>query len=239
MFRTPQRGVLLSAAGLLAIALGALFLQAPDTVYGFNSWLTAAKTQYPAIAGSQLDGCALCHSSATDLSFNPYGTAFAGAGHSFSAIELLDSDGDGATNIAEIRALTFPGNAGSRPSVPTATPTRVPPTATPTRVPPTATPTTVPPTATPTRVPPLLTPTYCPANGNAYQGTADCDAHRCPPTATPTRVPRLLRPPASRRRLRPPGCPRPRRPREYPRPRLRPGLHRRLLPPPSVRRRPL
>ena len=35
---------------------------------------------------------------------------------SYSAIENSDSDGDGFTNIVEIRALTFPGNANSRPS---------------------------------------------------------------------------------------------------------------------------
>jgi hypothetical protein len=35
----------------------------------------------------------------------------------FTAIESLDSDGDGFTNLEELNALTFPGNAGDAPAV--------------------------------------------------------------------------------------------------------------------------
>lgn len=127
--------------------------QAP--VQAKSNYLTAFRNTYPAITGSQLDSCSTCHSGIPNL--NSYGDAYRNYGHSFPAIEPLDSDGDGFTNLEEILALTLPGDASSKPGTsPTATPTTVPVTAT--TVP--ATPTSVPPTPT--------TPPGPPASGE-YQ----------------------------------------------------------------------
>ncbi len=70
--------------------------------------------------GTRLDTCTTCHTSPP--SFNNYGTDLANSGINFTAIELLDSDGDGFSNIDEIHNLTFPGNSSDFPS------TVVPPT---------------------------------------------------------------------------------------------------------------
>ena len=85
-------------------------------------------------AGTRLDTCNTCH--ITGRSTNPYGThlkseisrvmnpeaealtdeqflnALRGA---LRGIEELDSDGDGYSNLAEIKALTFPGDPGDHP----------------------------------------------------------------------------------------------------------------------------
>ncbi len=47
---------------------------------------------------------------------------FDNASHNFTAIEPLDSDGDGFINIDEIHNLTFPGNASDHPTTVTPTP---------------------------------------------------------------------------------------------------------------------
>ncbi|MEA2079858.1 MAG: hypothetical protein U9P00_08380, partial [Pseudomonadota bacterium] len=66
-----------------------------------------------------LDSCLVCHTSTTGGARNSYGTDFetAKTGNTtdevmtaLGAIESLDSDGDGILNIAEINALTFPGD---------------------------------------------------------------------------------------------------------------------------------
>jgi hypothetical protein len=41
---------------------------------------------------------------------NPYGDDFLNGGDDFAAIENLDSDSDGFTNIKEISERTFPGS---------------------------------------------------------------------------------------------------------------------------------
>jgi len=76
--------------------------------------LADARAQYPHITGTRLDNCSLCHTSAP--AFNPYGAAFDAAGQNFGAIESADSDGDGFSNIVEITALTFPGDASDKPA---------------------------------------------------------------------------------------------------------------------------
>jgi len=62
--------------------------------------------------GSKLDSCLTCHQSqaAAKENLNPYGTDFAGANHDFGAIEAKDSDGDGVSNLDEIKKGTFPGD---------------------------------------------------------------------------------------------------------------------------------
>ncbi|MRR52453.1 MAG: hypothetical protein EG825_16365, partial [Rhodocyclaceae bacterium] len=53
---------------------------------------------------------------------NAYAIDYAAAGHNFTAIENLDSDGDGFTNIVEINARTFPGDPTSHPAADTTPP---------------------------------------------------------------------------------------------------------------------
>jgi hypothetical protein len=100
--------------------LGTLFIMAlifaSDTgVYASSPYLSTFNNTY-GTSTSKLNTCSLCHTSVPYL--NPYGTDFLNNGHNFQAIEPLDSDGDGSTNIVEIEARTFPGDPTSIPSTP-------------------------------------------------------------------------------------------------------------------------
>ncbi len=175
---------LLGIGVLITLGVGLLLGGNQQSVHASTSWWLKAESQYPAIVGTTLDNCSLCHTSAPSL--NPYGMDFAKYAHDFSAIENLDSDKDGYTNVVEIRALTFPGDSASFPAPSaTSTPTKAPPTATRTRtpIPPTATPTKIPPTPTRTQtpLPPSATPTNVPP-------TATRPPTSVPPSATPTKV---------------------------------------------------
>ena len=100
---------------------------------------------YPFAKSTKLDDCALCHKSGKIgsktygscdychqiyktqephgdilLTLNSYGTAYRDAGatpEAIKAIEALNSDGDAYTNIQEIQALTFPGDAKDYPGL--------------------------------------------------------------------------------------------------------------------------
>ncbi|MDQ7820795.1 MAG: hypothetical protein QN173_08550 [Armatimonadota bacterium] len=67
-------------------------------------------------------GCLICHTATPPTKeVNPYGADLAKQGKTraeaaFRAIEKLDSDKDGFTNIAEIQAGTLPGDPTSRPA---------------------------------------------------------------------------------------------------------------------------
>jgi len=106
-----------------------------------NNFLTV----YPFAKSTKLDDCALCHKGGTIgkntygscdychhtyglqpphgdilLTLNPYGLAYDNAGRSQNALVSIqgsDSDGDGYTNIAEINALTFPGDPKDYPGL--------------------------------------------------------------------------------------------------------------------------
>jgi hypothetical protein len=67
--------------------------------------------------GSKLDSCLTCHSQLAGGkdAMNPYGTDFGAANYDFGAIEAKDSDGDGVTNIDEIKAESFPGDPNDKP----------------------------------------------------------------------------------------------------------------------------
>jgi len=113
---------------------GAAFLgERQPPVQAKSNYLTAFVAAYPHTAASALNSCSVCHTSIPQL--NSYGHDYQSHGRNFDAIELLDSDGDGYTNLEEIQALTFPGDANSYPSTPP-TPTPSPsPTSTPTSTP--------------------------------------------------------------------------------------------------------
>lgn len=167
------------SASITAI-LGYLSFSPITVVEANTSDITSARSRYPALAGSRIDSCSLCHTSSIP-SLNSYGAAYKAAGRSLAAlaaIENQDSDRDGFTNLAEISAFFFPGDPNDRPATATATsapPTPLPPTPTqpapptPTQpAPPTATlppptptqpaPTDIPPTSQPTD-PPVIDPT--------------------------------------------------------------------------------
>ncbi len=189
--RMIQRGArMLGIAILLGVGAGIALMKLQKAQASY-SWLLAAEAQYPAIVGTPLDSCNLCHTST--LALNSYGSDFGTNGHSFTAIENLDSDGDGFLNLAEINAHTFPGDINSHPATaPTATPTKTQmPSATPTN---TRTPTTAPTstrtsTATPTNTQtststPTNTPTPTAAATNTPTATATPTGTKILPTAT-------------------------------------------------------
>ena len=67
--------------------------------------------------GTKLEGCQTCHTDPNGgaENINPYGADFGKNSHDFGAIEPLDSDGDGVSNINEIKAGSFPGDPKDKP----------------------------------------------------------------------------------------------------------------------------
>ena len=100
---------------VLAFVLGMAGLAAANNG-AFNSF----NTHYP---GKSYNCTTLCHNG-NPPNMNPYGAALLANGATansvsaatFTAVEPLDSDGDGFTNLAEITAGTYPGNPASHPA---------------------------------------------------------------------------------------------------------------------------
>lgn len=67
-------------------------------------------SKYPATAETKLDRCELCHMPVVKDFLNSYGLALRDAKLDFLAVEGVDSDGDGVTNIEEIKAGELPGS---------------------------------------------------------------------------------------------------------------------------------
>jgi len=100
------------------IAFVTMVLLAPQ-VMARPSYLSTFESTYPAAAGSRIDACNLCHNSPEGGDArNSYGLSYASSGRNFAAIENTDSDGDGYTNLQEIKSLTFPGDAKDHPTTP-------------------------------------------------------------------------------------------------------------------------
>src|SRR5262245_25868534 len=185
IYRVPN-SVLCLATALVTSALA----YTAEPAHALPAYLTSFEQRYPAAVGSRIDACGLCHTAAIP-ELNPYGMAFQGSGHDFAAIEAEDSDGDGFSNLAEIMALTFPGDPADTPA-PVDTPTETPlaETATPTSTALASTPTATPsgavietPTATPSGAP-IQTPTATPSGSLVQTPTNTSGAG----TATPTRT---------------------------------------------------
>jgi hypothetical protein len=147
--------------GLRSIVMLLAIICVAGIAYAKSGYLTDFTATYGASAGGS---CLTCHTSGSTR--NAYGSAFGSANHVFAAIEGLDSDGDGFTNIAEINAGTFPGDAASHPAP---TPPPPPPAPAPTPTPAPAPAPTPAPAPAPTPAPaPAPTPAPAPApSGNS------------------------------------------------------------------------
>ena len=86
----------------------------------FSSYLSSFNTTY-GTSSTALNTCNLCHPGGNTSTFTSYANDYAANGHNFKTIESLDSDKDGATNLVEIQARTFPGDAKSKPAAPAVT----------------------------------------------------------------------------------------------------------------------
>ncbi len=102
-------------SSVIALAMGVASIAAARSNY-----VTDFNTAYGTIAGTSYS-CSVCHT--TTPALNSYGTDFASTtvpshtAHVFdAAFGTRDSDGDGFSNLDEIRAGTFPGNSGSKPA---------------------------------------------------------------------------------------------------------------------------
>ncbi|MDQ5986561.1 MAG: hypothetical protein CSYNP_02291 [Syntrophus sp. SKADARSKE-3] len=109
--------------GIWICALLIIFLV--GSASALPTYLASFNTQY-GTSSTVLNTCNLCHVGGNTAVLNSYASAFAAAGHNFAAIENLDSDGDGFTNIQEINARTFPGDATSFPVPPVVTVFNIP-----------------------------------------------------------------------------------------------------------------
>lgn len=81
-------------------------------IFATQSYLSVFTSTYPSVRGSQLESCATCHSPVKADFLNAYGLDLRDKGKNlnFKAIEALDSDEDGKSNIQEIKAEMYPGS---------------------------------------------------------------------------------------------------------------------------------
>ncbi len=125
-FPEPHRGgrgrLRVLAVTLVGAALGWYFLW--GAAAEATSSIKSQFNQRYGTQGSRLDTCKTCHTTANDAEhLNPYGRDLASRNVDFAAVEPLDSDGDGAKNIDEINARTFPGDPSDKPgAAPSPTP---------------------------------------------------------------------------------------------------------------------
>jgi hypothetical protein len=109
--------VLMALFGIVAVATIILFTRLTTTSAAPGD-LASAEGRYPAMVGSRIDTCSLCHLGSPPT-LNTYGADYKAHGRNaaaIAAIESLDSDGDGFNNLHEIQALSFPGNGNDIPA---------------------------------------------------------------------------------------------------------------------------
>ncbi|MDF1597850.1 MAG: c-type cytochrome [Acidimicrobiia bacterium] len=101
----------LVVGSLLVLGEGAAAEDAED-------FLPAFRIAYPDAAGTRLDTCSLCHFTNSEGKWdeNQFADDFDEADKDFVAVQNLDSDGDGYTNLQEIQAGTFPGAGADNPA---------------------------------------------------------------------------------------------------------------------------
>ena len=95
------------------------------TITAFGSGIADAKSSdldnfTGRYGDSAISNCSLCHPGYNTKQFNEYATAYIANGRSPAALALIeshDSDQDKFTNIVEINAGTYPGDAASVPDV--------------------------------------------------------------------------------------------------------------------------
>jgi hypothetical protein len=100
--------------GAVLLIIGGVIV--PNFAQAKSSFLSAMMSQYPQAANSKLNSCVTCHPGDNPNQFNNYANDYRNSGHNFSAIEQLDSDGDGVINLDEINAQTYPGDASDTPA---------------------------------------------------------------------------------------------------------------------------
>jgi hypothetical protein len=105
MVRGVHRSV---AAVIVLVTAGSL------TAYAQPRFLRQFTSKYPHVANTKLGDCATCHAKQPG-SLNAYGKALRDSTLRFAAVERLDSDRDGVSNVKEIEAHTFPGDPGDTP----------------------------------------------------------------------------------------------------------------------------
>jgi mono/diheme cytochrome c family protein len=107
-----------------ALAFGLMFMLAQGVEAKPKSeFLPAFEATYPGAVGSRIDSCTVCHNiQGSEYKLNSYAKQWK-EDENFTAINNLDADGDGYTNLEEIQAHTFPGNASDNPSTVTTTTT--------------------------------------------------------------------------------------------------------------------
>jgi hypothetical protein len=97
---------------VLAITAGSL-----SSAYAKDGYTDDFNARYGTSGGhnynSVLGSCLTCHPSGSNK--NSYANDWRNNGHNYAAVEGMDSDNDGFSNIAEINALYFPGNSASKP----------------------------------------------------------------------------------------------------------------------------
>ncbi len=105
-------------AGHIIIVAGLMMIFKPGSALANSGDMDTFRAAYAQITGTRLDDCSTCHISTRPNKLNSYGEAYATdrtqAG--LAAIEALDSDDDGFTNLDEINALTYPGDAADHPA---------------------------------------------------------------------------------------------------------------------------
>lgn len=108
-------------AFFLTVSLGAVLVWIPQ-VGAKSTYLNQFNSTY-GTSGTALNTCTLCHPGGRTSQLNSFAQDFLGQNHAFTAsLEQKDSDGDGYSNLAEIQARTFPGDASSKPASDTTPP---------------------------------------------------------------------------------------------------------------------